>query len=97
MNLSAKLPDERHLIAAHMLIQGRLSDAAIRFFTAVYDYLTTNEKATCSELARQYRCTPQAASKHLKVLVSNHYLTRPHYRAWTLNKSTIDLLKGDTQ
>lgn len=85
----------RHLVAAHMLIQG-MPDASIRFFAQVFDTLQTNDQLTCSEMARHYGCTPQAASKHLRVLVSSDYLTRVHYRAWALNRGKVDsLLQGE--
>lgn len=82
-------PNDRYLVAAHMLVQG-MPDAAIRFFASVYDNLSTTDRMSCSEMARHYGCTPQAASKHLRVLVSSEYMTRIHYRAWALNRGKVE-------
>lgn len=78
----------RHLVAAHMIIQG-IPDATTRFFAHVFDELLANEYLSCSEMARHYGCTPQAASRHLRILVSSEYMTRVHYRAWALNRGKV--------
>lgn len=79
---------EPTLVAAQLLIAG-LPDAAIRFFASVYQTLKQNDHVSCTEMAKVYGCTPQAASKHLRVLVQRGYMARIHYRAWSLNAERL--------
>jgi predicted ArsR family transcriptional regulator len=85
----------RHLIAAFLLDQGT-PDAATRFFASVYEALLSADTLTCTEMAHLYGCTPQAASKHLRVLTTSQFLRRVHYRAWEINLGKINrFLEGN--
>jgi hypothetical protein len=78
----------RHLVVAFLLDQG-IPDAATRFFAAIYAALLSTDTLTCTSMAHLYGCTPQAASKHLRVLTTSQYLRRVHYRAWEINLGKI--------
>lgn len=93
MSLSASSLPKPTLVAAAMLIQNT-PVAAIKFFATILPYLETHKRCSCSEMARQYGCTPQAVTKHIRLLERQQLVNRIHYRAWELNTGKIDdLLK----
>ncbi len=77
------------LAAAQMLMNG-MPQAAIRFFLKIYPMLNRERLATCTEMAKHYGCSPQAATKHIVKLQAGSYLNRVHYRAWALNRRKLE-------
>lgn len=72
------------LLAGNMVLDG-VPLATIRFIIKVYPLFLQQRHVNCTQMARLYNCSPQAAGKHVAVLTEMNYLDRIHYRAWSVN------------
>lgn len=66
-----------------------ISSSTIDFFKLVYPLLTATPPLSCSRMAELSYMSPQAAKKHILKLTRNGYLSRRHYRGWSLVSTAI--------
>lgn len=91
MKLNPTRRNQAALLGAHMLIDN-VPWASIRFLINVYEIFLDVKQTTAKALADLYKCSPQAAGKHVKCLQEFGYLTRIHYRAWKVNDEYLAFL-----
>jgi hypothetical protein len=95
MHLSSTKARELILLAGLLLLERKVPPQSISFLVRSYYDLADLDNPngiTVRQMSDNYGCTPQAGSKHAKILLHYKVLVRVGYRNWAFNWEATERL-----